>query len=186
MAVLILVESEDLRATLVDMAASLPLDQAALDYQAETNLGVPGGMWDADPLLPIIQGTAIFTDYDRTNHFEAWQEPRQWILDQNNNVHRVLSRTQAPTTAGTDVELIRPVPEMPILTAPSVPSVYYFPSGPSGVADNDLNGYYDENVVSDIWYVPVEVMIDPNPNDGTSDGSLAATLTPIFVTVREL
>ena len=42
--------------------------------------------------------------------------------------------------------------------------------------DTDLNGLFDENVVTRIWYLPLEI----DHPDGTY------LLTPVYVTVREL
>ena len=48
--------------------------------------------WDASG-DPVILGSPSNT-YDPVAHDdEAWQEPPQWLLDQNNNIHRVLSLT---------------------------------------------------------------------------------------------
>ncbi len=98
----------------------------------------------------------------------SWQEPRQWILDQNNNIHRVLSQNRPVATTGPiEVEMIRPVPQM-------APARVYFVLPPGDGA---------QNVVSHIWYIPAEVEIDSNGN-GTPD--LPVTLSVVYATVREL
>ncbi len=138
-----------------------------------------GNAWDAggsdgvvgnadDPLIPSTD-FATDADYDISDHRQAWQAPDQWLLDQNNNVHRVLSGRR--NISDGPVELVRPVPAI------------------SGVQTNfwlgmvQPNGFVYEDIVTNIWYIPVEVKLDTN-TDGDPD--LPATLTPVYVTVREL
>ena len=153
----------------------------------DTSLGFPwsGNAWDVfgdlinDPADDaFIPDTDPMSDptYNPSNANESWQAPGQWMLDQNNNVHRVLSGRR--NKADGPVELVRPVPAMPVLDIiGGTGGVYFFdPAPPSGAV-----GF--ENVVTNIWYIPVEVMLDTN-TDGEPD--LPATLTPVYVTVREL
>lgn len=123
--------------------------------------------------------------YDPRNWDEAWQEPRQWILDQNNNVHRVLGnrRGNAPTT-NIHIELTRGVE--PVLGRGNTENG--FPSEtPAWYVWNPGNPNYPtwvfNNVVTDIWYMPKEVMIDTTGN-GINDTTV--TITPVYVTVKEL
>ncbi len=113
-----------------------------------------------DPSLPWDAG--IIEIPSSTGAFQGWQAPRQWLLDQNNNIHRVLAGRR--NSSDGPVELVRPVPEVPF-AAP-----YSFPFTAS---DTDGNGFVDGDVVTDIWYIP------PIDSNGLS-------LTPVYVTVREL
>ncbi|MHC4320369.1 MAG: type IV pilus modification PilV family protein [Planctomycetota bacterium] len=101
--------------------------------------------WDAsnDPVLPGSASNA----YNPTNQDEAWQEPRQWLLDQNNNVHRVLSLTPQAGGNANLVELVRPIPAVPAL-APNL----------IDRSGSVLLG--TDNIVTNIWYIPVEVELD--------------------------
>ena len=119
-----------------------------------------GDPWNAG--ITVILGTEPGSGYDPSDQFQGWQAPRQWLLDQNNNIHRVLAGRR--NSSDGPVELVRPVPEVPI-AAP-----YSFPFTAS---DTDGNGFVDGDVVSDIWYIP------PIDSNGLS-------LTPVYVTVREL
>ena len=117
----------------------------------------------------IIAGTPLNLAYDPSDDAQAWQEPRQWILDQNNNVHRVLSRSSSDVdgNGAMDIELVRPLAAMP-----GLPTNYF----PPGVLDFDGDGFADTDLISNIWYLPAEI---DQPN-GTY------LLTPVYVTVREL
>ncbi|MEE9131574.1 MAG: prepilin-type N-terminal cleavage/methylation domain-containing protein [Phycisphaerales bacterium] len=117
--------------------------------------GLSSGNTPADDAL--ILGT---DPYNTADQFQSWQEPGQWILDQNNNLHRVLSRYRNDDDLPV-VELIRPVPTMPVL-----PVYFLLNTGNQGVQD----------VVSSIWYIPREVTLDGVP----------VRLTAVYVTVREL
>jgi hypothetical protein len=126
--------------------------------------------WDAG--AQIVNGTAAGGSYDRQNQGESWQEPGQWLLDQNNNVFRVLSRKPATNTVAADVELLRPIPALP-----DVASLFVHRDGIGPVVEGV------ENIVSNIWYVPVEVVA---PTAGAGNPTYDVLLTPIYVMVREL
>ncbi|MCH8344490.1 MAG: hypothetical protein IH983_10935 [Planctomycetes bacterium] len=144
----------------------------------DTSLGFPwsGNAWDVfgelinepadDAFIPDTD-PMIDPTYNPSNANESWQAPGQWLLDQNNNVHRVLSGRRNKSDG--PVELVRPVTSMPNL------AVYFL--------DQMVTDPTTENVVTNIWYIPVEVELD---TDGDGTGDLPATLTPVYVTVREL
>jgi prepilin-type N-terminal cleavage/methylation domain-containing protein len=128
--------------------------------------------WDASD-DPVILGSPS-NAYDPFAQNEAWQEPRQWLLDQNNNIHRVLSLVPQAGGDPNLVELVRPIAAVPGL---AVNLIDLAPSGgPSAVGM--------ENIVTNIWYIPVEVDLDVT-GDQNPDG-IPAQLTPVYVTVREL
>ncbi len=98
------------------------------------------GPWDAPLTIAaganVIEGTAGGTPYDPFDDRQAWQEPRQWILDQNNNIHRVLGQFRDAPGDPNQVELLRAV-------EPLAPLPVYFTGG---------NAFND--VVTNIWYIP--------------------------------
>ena len=112
---------------------------------------------------------------------ESWQEPRQWLLDGNNHIHRVLSVTRESVDDRVEVELVRPIPEIPTLALltgaliPALPTSYY-----NTPADTDANGLLDENLVNCIFYIPTEIPPELSPTGAS------LLLTPVFVTVKEL
>ncbi|MHC4993334.1 MAG: type IV pilus modification PilV family protein [Planctomycetota bacterium] len=122
--------------------------------------------WDSFPAgnptpEAIIPGTPN-NSYNPFDQAQSWQQPRQWILDQNNNIHRVLGAFN--DDGDRFVELVRPVPELPGL------QVYAFPSS---AQDTNGNGLADQDVVGAIWYIPAV------------DG-LGRSLTPVYLAVEEL
>jgi hypothetical protein len=106
----------------------------------------------------LIPGTYPGEDLDITNNAHQWQIGGQWLLDQNNNVHRVLSGRQRQ--ADGPVELLRPPPRMPVIYP------YFMPNSPDGA----------ENIVTDIWYIPTTMI---------SQG-VEYRLTPVYLAVKEL
>jgi len=151
-----------------------------------------GGI-DGDPTTAIdnalVAGTVDGTFYDAADARQAWQEPRQWILDQNNNIHRVLGQFREDynnSTGDVEVELSRPI--APVLarndtaTTPGTgtDTPYFYVDTPIGW-QSDLMA--ERKVVTNLWYMPVELPVDSDL-DGDEDYRL--TLTPVYVTVKEL
>lgn len=91
---------------------------------------MPGG-WDAD--VAVIPGTAPGDAFDPDNNAQSWQAPGQWLLDQNGNVHRVLSGRR--TDQDGPVELVRAPAALPTL--------------PIYIATDS-----NTDVVQNIWYIP--------------------------------
>lgn len=147
----------------------IPLLPIALDLTSNDALALfPYGPWDAPVNTnALIDGTKADTVYDTTDQIQSWQEPGQWILDQNNNLHRVMSRTRNSISNPVEVELVRQPTQM--LDIP----IYFFPGN---VADIDNDGLLDIHIISNIFYIPREVTIN----------NLPVRLTPVYVTVREL
>ncbi len=106
----------------------------------------------------IVLGMPGGVAYNPDDEALSWQEPRQWILDQNNNVHRVLSVSRAAPTDPQEIELVRA------------------PAGMPGITVNYIDPVNGDSV-SDIWFMPVAVR-DANNN--------LLTLTPVYATVKEL
>ncbi len=156
-----------------------------------------GGAWDSGYGLQapadsanraIVLGTRAGTRYNVEDARQAWQNPRQWLIDQNNNVHRVVgqSRLDYDTSAGdVNVELTRSV--IPVMgwkkngmvlqagpTRPTFSQYYYEqPNAVNLPLIAPYNDWVHDDVVTDIWYIP---MTDPN----------GITLTPVYAAVKEL
>lgn len=113
----------------------------------------------ADDALIFGTSPELDTEFDLTNHAHQWQVAGQWLLDQNNNVHRVLSGRQSADDG--PVELTRPVPALPAIP------LYHMPNSPDGA----------ENIVTDIWYLPLTM---------TDLSGQEFRLTPVYLTVKEL
>jgi len=128
-----------------------PDDPWVVDLDGDGNAGttedvfIPGTERDTNP--------PDFTQWE-----SGWQAPGQWLLDQNNNVHRILAGRRNVTDG--PVELTRPIPGMPPLP------VYSFGGG-------GVNG----DVVA-LWYLP-PVVTDPDTGEEWQ-------LTPVYIAVREL
>ena len=116
--------------------------------------GTPGTADDA-----FVIGTQPCDALDLFDIPQSWQVPGQWVLDQNNSIHQVLSVDCEDDFGGIGVQLVRPVPGLP-----SMPVYYSVPPGDGAT-----------NIVSDIWYIP------PYPT-----GADGPRLTPVYVTVKEL
>lgn len=129
--------------------------------------------------LNIIPNTNAGDAYDPANDGESWQLPGQMILDQNNIIHRVLAGRETPGDG--PLELARPV--APVLgnifdTNPGnliTESPFYFFGTP-----NFNTGMVQDGVVTRIWYLPEHMNIIVNGITTTY------TITPVFITVREL
>lgn len=91
---------------------------------------------------------------------KGWQEPGQWILDQNGNIHRVLAGRRNANDG--PVRLARPVPH-----------VARHASNGNLRGENGPSTVDEASAVKAIWFVP------PETRDGMK-------LTPVFVTVRDL
>jgi hypothetical protein len=108
--------------------------------------------------FPPPSGTP-WTPFDLTKPRQMWQVPGQWILDQNNFVHRVLNGRRNDREG--PVRFARPVPSAP-------PSPVY------GVLANELPAAdLDSEGVATAWYLPIR-------------DSRGAILTPVYVLVEEL
>ncbi len=153
-----------------------------LDLTARQTL--PNNAWDAfgidvadpadDAQIVGTPGGVVFNPLDPE---QSWQQERQWLLDQNNNMHRVLSSarrgTGDPATEDLIVELLRP------LSAQPRSNLYWY----GGASAPELFGL--ENVVTHLWYIPAEVELDVD-GDGNLDEGATVSLTPVYITVREL
>jgi hypothetical protein len=162
------------------------------DCGAWSTANLPGGGGaDDDSLTPlnVVQGTVDGTPYDTTDIRQSWQEPRQWLLDQNNNIHRVIGQSRNSYTTHNGnvfVELSRaPAPVLGFGDTTATPpessgTPFYYFVDPGGVS---YPLPIAEGVVTNIWYIPTELLMDVN-FDGTPETRV--TLTPVYVTVKEL
>lgn len=124
----------------------------------------PDPAWDrfqGRPSDPVL-GTDPCSDYDPFDAAQSWQEAGQWLVDQNNNVHRVLYSYCDDPGAARRVELVNPVPANAAL----------------GVEHGlpPFNGA--ANVVAGLWYIPTFV------NDPATGAEYR--LEPVYVLVKEL
>ncbi len=103
-----------------------------------------------------VLGTAAGLGFDAADPRYDWQSSGQWILDNNNNIHRV-QRGRSEIAQG-PVLLSRPVPLLPDLPA--------YPRNPAAAVGTPPR-------VEAIWFMPAR-------------DSAGNTLTPVFVTVKEL
>lgn len=114
------------------------------------------GAWDAfgadnkaltidDRLLPNTEEGTDFFPYTsgpvNGYHLDAtgnhgWQVTGQWLIDQNNNIHRVLAGRRG--TFDGPVELVERIPAVPAMP------IYHVGPPQNGV----------ENVVEGVWYIP--------------------------------
>lgn len=153
------------------------------------------------------------TAFDPLADNQSWQTPRQWILDQNNNIHRVVSYRRE----GTDmrIELTRPLApvRLAMLAAPDAneddkyddapdtssgsspnwnwptfsPHEYFGdpsdgpedPTWNQNLTGNPLMRFplFDKGIVTRFWYIPTRMEISADEE---------YTLTPVYVTVKEL
>ncbi len=106
----------------------------------------------------VVPGTVSGSPFDLNQRRFHWQVAGQWILDQNNNIHRV----NVGRRIGTDgpVRFARPIPVMP-------PAAVY------GARAEIAPGFLDSEGVATAWYIP---LTDAN----------GVQLTPVFVSVEEL
>src|SRR6185503_16255281 len=140
------------------------------------------GGWDGDSGTTatavkdnnIVRGLIGNVQYNPSDARHVWQEPRQWLLDQNNNIHRVVGQARKSNDLAQylEVELSRPIAPVPgVLASPAAGGTgtpYYY------LANTTPNfGLAYTNVVTDLWYVP---LTDSN----------RMILTPVYVTVKEL
>ncbi len=160
-----------------------------------------GGPWEVryqdDRPIPEVPGFP-FDEFDVLDEIQSWQAPRQWILDQNNNVHRVVGHRRD----GNDmwIELTRPLSPVRLAslwpnydyssapdttpTNPRVPSDSpdeYFadPQSDAPLGPDVVFPYYDRGVVTRFWYIPRRVEIDDEIGG-------EYVLTPVYIAVKEL
>lgn len=135
--------------------------------------GPGGSFYNLGPSLNDASETTLFKAPGN-----AWQMTGQWLVDQNNNVLRVLTGREKPgeENRGRSVELVSRIPAMPAPNAYSGNTPFFYDRDP------DLGAAYigTENVVTSIWYLPKYIEV----NLGGS--SITVSVTPVFVTVEEL
>jgi prepilin-type N-terminal cleavage/methylation domain-containing protein len=124
--------------------------------------------FDSNTLAGTIAGTTLELRDER----QGWQASGQWLLDQNNKIHRVLSAQRFDSDNPVEVQLVRPVLRHSVFDS----SGFSVPLSSALYPDHGLGyyaGVFPLPVVTSIWYLPRE-------------NSLGQRLTPVFVTVREL
>jgi hypothetical protein len=162
------------------MVPPLPISKVVQDISATPPWTAAWDNWGFSQTLPsddhIVRGTPAGAAYNPLDHVQCWQEPRQWLLDQNNNIFRVVSRTQvtSPTPLDAQVELNASPPAYA-----GSPLYIYDPAPASGQVGA-------ENVVTNLWYIPISVQLDLNGDGAVQSGEPGAMLTPVYLTVRDL
>lgn len=103
----------------------------SIDFNGDNTPGTSGD--------EFVANTGPGTVFDPTNYDHGWQGPGQWVLDNNNNVHRVVSGRRS--IGDGPVELSRapvPMPFIPVYsfagnaTLPVVQVMYIPPNDPNG------------------------------------------------------
>lgn len=184
------------RLSLVDVTNPMPWggqsipSQDALDATGSIPDYPLTAIWETDPNSPL--GTGPWSDIGPTPigaesepvRFaapdRAWQVTGQWLIDQNNNIHRVLVGREKDLNH--PVELVDHIPQLTRPNGYSGVSPYFYDRDPNG------NGIWNENnepvgsgnVATDIWYLPryVEVTI--------GGATITISIIPVFATVEEL
>lgn len=119
---------------------------------------IPGTDRGTQPFNPVEYSSPYQNFFLNRTENQGWQFPGQWLLDQNNNIHRVLAGRR--TASDGPVELVERIPEVPLLPVYDLEQPFTPPS-------------ITQNVVRRIWYIP------PVDSNGW-------TLTPVYISVREL
>jgi hypothetical protein len=100
------------------------------------NPGSPGHGGAPWPVgVSVVTGSTQAGPYNPDRPEEAWEEPRQWILDQNNNIHRIVGNFREG--ADLRVEFARAIPRMAAI-ASTIPA-----------------GNLPAGSVNRIWYMPL-------------------------------
>lgn len=152
-----------------------------------------GGLDQSTPLDDhVVLGLSAGTPFNHADAFHAWQDSRQWILDVNNNIYRVVGGSRLPQDDPVcpecvAVELSRGPSAVPawVDNAP--------PAGPRGTGTpyyhrgvpNSYAMVY-KSVVTDIWYLPLEVQYDSDGDGSITSADSSYLLTPVYLTVKEL
>ena len=186
-----------------------------LNLVTDPNGGTPpaysaGGPWDVGGPDPspgaydddaIVLGTEDGTLYNPDDATHAWQDPRQWMIDQNNNIHRVVGQTRDDFETNDGdmlIELVRPLtPVLGGIDGAGNPSPKFGPGGVSlgfnspyyyrSTGGPPVNyGFIGQNIVTDIWYMPLTMKYDSNGDGAITGADNDATITPVYATVKEL
>lgn len=178
------------------------IDPNGADANTDVNSGGPWNTFGSDPTVAsdddIVRGVADGLFYNPDDARQAWQQPRQWIIDQNNHIYRVTGNTREDFTNNTgdlEVQLSRPVGPVlgrvdgsgsifPGYFHPNCSLVYPTPTPYFYQRDNDCPSatpqyqWIHDDVVTDIWYMPITAT---DANTGTQ-----YLVTPVYAAVKEL
>lgn len=138
----------------------------------------------------------LFSEFNVLQENQGWQAQRQWILDQNNNIHRVLAnRREGPDMV---IELAKPLTPVRLPNRPGGSTDPYenavntegptwptygadeYYGDPPGVGPQDPNMVFpnfDRGVVTRFWYIPLRIEVE---------SGIEYSLTPIYIGVKEL
>jgi len=138
------------------LPVTLRLDNTSNQGGAKVTWPTPTSSVAATDIAP---GTAVGSAFNAGAQHDSWQLPGQFILDNFNNVHRVIGGRRVP--ANGPVRFARPIP-----ATPTAPSVRGMATGPS--EDEQPSARIDQ-----VWFLPGR----------DAAGNL---LIPVFCTVQEL
>jgi len=162
------------------LSATGILPEYATTEVPETDPNPPSGSpgpW-ASGSNPLSEDFSVLIETNPNHH---WQFTGQWLLDQNNNVHRVLAgRENDPSQP---VDLVDPIPAMPGPNAYSGRSIYFYDRAP---ASGELGA---KNIVTNLWYLPTRVPVDLDSIGQFAppgDRNEWVRITPVYLTVEEL
>lgn len=159
--------------------------------------------------IPFVEGTMAGTEVNLTDPRQAWQEMRQWIIDQNNNVYRVLGTSREDFDADpVRVELSRPIMPVPVVNYganTASPFGYGSPFDNLPLPTDTPYEYYADVFIDSVAYPPGTGDL-PQPffdNNTSFDRGVVTDLyympveiedadgntiriTPVYATVKEL
>lgn len=131
---------------------------------------------------PFVPGIDNANDLDLLDHRQAWQEHRQWLLDQNNYIYRIVARQIDTDDNSIELELTRPL--RPVSFAPIRNDGQPGSNDPRGRDTTDDHPNMPQGFPDTLWNsgAPGEYYADPL--DGTAYPGGFETPAPSFFNWR--